>query len=174
MLIQILQNTPSYVFAIFVALLFMGGQQLFTRTVTLRRVSIMAAVMTGLSLYGTYSAFSHQPLVMVAWIAAAAASFFVVLSRPVPAGTTYDSWQQRFHMPGSVVPLALMMGIFFTKYVVGVSLVMHPELAHNLNAALIVGAAYGAFSGMFVARSARLWRLSKNDNNVGAGPSLAA
>ena len=58
---------------------------------------------------------------------------------------------------GSVVPLALMMGIFFTKYVVAVQLAMHPHLAHQTDVALVVGSLYGAFSGIFAARGIRLW-----------------
>ena len=63
-------------------------------------------------------------------------------------------------MPGSAVPLALMMGIFFTKYAVGVTLGMHLAQANDVSFALAVSALYGAFSGVFAGRAARLWRLA--------------
>jgi len=52
-----------------------------------------------------------------------------------------------------------MMGIFFTKYAVGVTLALQPALARDLPVALALSAVYGAFSGVFLARAARLWRL---------------
>ena len=53
-----------------------------------------------------------------------------------------------------------MMGIFFTKYAVGVSLSVAPALALSASFALPVGAAYGAMSGIFLGRALRLWRLA--------------
>ena len=52
------------------------------------------------------------------------------------------------------------MGIFFTKYAVGVSIGMQPALAHDTSFALTVSTLYGAFSGIFMARTAKLWRLA--------------
>jgi hypothetical protein len=53
-----------------------------------------------------------------------------------------------------------MMGIFFTKYAVGVALGMHLAQANDVSFAIPVSALYGAFSGVFAARAARLWRLA--------------
>ena len=51
----------------------------------------------------------------------------------------------RFHLAGSAVPLALMMGIFFTKYVVGVHAGDAPETRATTHAfALGIGTLYGA------------------------------
>ena len=55
--------------------------------------------------------------------------------------------------------MALIMGIFMTKYVVGVSLVMHPELTANANIILAIGTLYGLYSGIFAGRAVRLIRL---------------
>jgi len=53
-----------------------------------------------------------------------------------------------------------MMGIFFTKYVVGVLLAMHPELGHQATFEIGISALYGAFTGIFAGRAIRLWRLA--------------
>ena len=68
------------------------------------------------------------PAIEMALKAGAAVMVTSVLQFPLPAGTRYDAAERRIHQPGSFVPLALMMGIFFTKYGVGVSLAMHPAL----------------------------------------------
>ena len=81
-------------------------------------------------------------------------------SRPAPAGASYDAATREFSLPGSVVPLALMMGIFFTKYAVGVSTAMVPELTQLESFVLTVTVIYGAFSGIFLGRAIRLWRLA--------------
>jgi hypothetical protein len=63
-------------------------------------------------------------------------------------------------MPGSVVPLLLILGIFMTKWLVGVQLAIVPRLAADVGFALPVAALYGVFTGLFAGRAARLWRLA--------------
>lgn len=160
MLFEILSNTPKWVFALFAALLWLGLRQLLTRRLGLSRITLLAAGMTAFSFYGTVSAFAAVPTALIAWLAGAAAVFLIVVNRPVPAGTGYDAASRHLTVPGSAVPLALMMGIFFTKYAVGVTLGMHPAQANDVTFSLTVSALYGAFSGVFAARAARLWRLA--------------
>ena len=64
------------------------------------------------------------------------------------------------------MPLALFMGIFITKYAVGVSIGIQASLAHDGTFALTVSTLYGAFSGIFLARAARLWRLALQQANA--------
>ncbi|MBS0343236.1 MAG: hypothetical protein JSS56_22260 [Proteobacteria bacterium] len=170
-LIQILQHTPTWVFGMFAALLALGGRQLFPTQAGLRRLAIVALAMAGLSAYGLVSAFGGTPAALAAWILAAAASLALVLRRPVPSGVRFDASEMRFSLPGTAVPLVLMMGIFFTKYVVGVLLAMHPELARQSGFALGTSAVYGAFAGLFLGRSLRLWKLalgSSGTSSLGA------
>jgi hypothetical protein len=157
---QVIRHTPLWVWGLLLALVFLGVSQLFNRTVGLRRVTIMSLAMAGLSLYGTVSAFGSGSGVLLAWLAAAVGVAGLVLSRPLAPQTSYDPATRRFFLPGSWVPLVLMMGIFLTKYVVGVMLAMQPALAHQAGLALAVAALYGAFSGAFISRAARLLRLA--------------
>lgn len=157
---QVIRNTPLWVWGLLLGLVSVGVNQLFNRTVGLRRVMVMSLAMAGYSLYGTVSAFGGAPLVLLAWLAAAGAVTGIVLLRPLAAQTRYDPATRSFSLPGSWVPLALMMGIFCTKYVVGVMLALQPALAHEAGPGIAVGALYGAFSGAFIARAARLLRLA--------------
>jgi len=158
LLLQILSHTPRWVFVLFFALLVLGVKQLSARQATLRRVTLLPLAMIGLSFYGVVSAFASQPSALLAWAAGAAVGALAIVSRPVPAGTAYDAATRSFSLPGSPVPLALMMGIFFTKYAVGVSLAMSPALAQVPSFALVVSGLYGVFSGAFLGRAARLWQ----------------
>ena len=71
------------------------------------------------------------------------------------------------------MPLALILGIFMTKYVVGVELAMQPQLALEPRYALTVGLLYGVFTGLFVGRAFRLARLVWRDRAVPAHTASA-
>jgi len=160
MLMQIVSHTPTWVFALFAGLLWLGGKQMLARRVKLARITLVALLMTGLSVAGVWSAFSGTAAALPVWALAAALVATLVSRRPLPQGTRFDKATQECVVPGSAVPLALMMGIFLTKYTVGVLLAMQPALAQQLGFAVGLSAAYGLFSGVFVGRALRLWQLA--------------
>lgn len=159
----ILKNTPTWVWGLLATLLALGFSQISTRRVSAVRMAIMPVAMTGLSLWGTVSAFSQSPLfgyVLLAWTACAALMLGLIAPRAAAPGASYDAATRSFNVPGSWLPLALILGIFLTKYGVGVELAMQPALAHDGQYSLIVGGLYGLFSGTFAGRAARMWRLA--------------
>lgn len=163
MLMPILRNTPTWVWALLAALIALGLSQVRDRNASLARIAITPVVMTGLSIYGTVSAFGGSPQfgsVMLAWSAMAAASLAAVAPFAPPSGTRYDPAARSFTLPGSWIPMLLILGVFLTKYVVGVELAMQPALAHNGPYTLGIGMSYGIFSGLFIGRTMRLWRLA--------------
>ena len=171
MLLQIVTHTPHWVFGLFVLLVWLGCKQLMSGRVSLVKVTVMPVAMTGLAVYGVASAFGASntagPAALLAWAAAAAVLLAVSIRQPLHANTRYNAEARAFDVAGSAVPLMLMMGIFFTKYVVGFSLSMHPELAHQTPVAVGISALYGAFTGIFVGRAARLWKLAiRTDRGV--------
>jgi hypothetical protein len=99
-------------------------------------------------------------MALLGWLGGAAVAFAASMQLQSSTAIQYDATNRRFQLPGSMVPLALFMGIFFTKYAVGVSLGMQPALAHNVNFALSIATLYGAFSGVLLARTAKLWRIA--------------
>ena len=166
--IQILLHTPKWVFILFALLLWLGARQLLANTMSLGRVTVMPIVMACLSIFGVASAFGGSSLTLLAWVAAALATLTVVLQRPLPAGTRYDEPTRSIHVAGSAVPLLLMMGIFFTKYGVGVTFALHPEMRHDATLALAIPVLYGVFSGVFAGRALRLWKLAIREDRVTA------
>jgi len=173
MLIQILAHTPRWVFVLFAVLVWFGAKQLFAGTVSLAKITVMPVAMTGLAIYGVAGTFGSSPMALVGWAAAAAVFIAVLLQRPLPATTRFDAPTRSFHVAGSAVPLALMMGIFFTKYVVGVAIAMHPELRQQSLFAVGVPVLYGAFSGIFTGRALRLWKLAIRQERTQAAPIAA-
>ncbi|MBV7544473.1 DUF6622 family protein [Acidovorax sp. sic0104] len=175
---QIIQQTPYWVWGLLAALVWLGASQMFDRTASLVRVVVMPVAMTGFSVYGLATAFGgagHTGSATAAWMAAAAAAAVLALwfQPTAPAGTLYDSTSRCFRLPGSAMPLALIMGIFLTKYLVGVELAMQPALARDSGFALQIAALYGLFNGLFAARSLRLWRLVRNSAGFATEPASA-
>jgi len=58
------------------------------------------------------------------------------------------------------------MGIFFTKFAVGVQLALHPDLVHRAGFAVAASMIFGAFAGLFLGRTLRLWRLAMQDESI--------
>ena len=164
MLTQIAKGTPVWVWGLLVALLALGISQLADRTPSLRRVVLVPVAMLGLALYGMVSAFSNGPLlapIALVWAASASAATGLMLQLRTPAGTRFDADTASFWVPGSSVPLLLILGIFMTKYIVGIELTLNPAQARDASFVLPVGLLYGAFNGIFIARAVRLLRLAR-------------
>jgi hypothetical protein len=174
MLLQILGNTPLSVWGLLLGLIALGVSQLFTRTVRLRRIALMPIAMAGLSIYGTVSTFGGAPEVLISWLAAAWAAVWAAWQLPMSPAIRYDSSMRQFTLPGSWMPLMSIIGIFLVKYIAGVALAMQPALAHNAAFGLVVAFLYGAFSGIFIARAARLLRLTWRQENAQADSISAA
>src|SRR5437868_3167113 len=146
MLGTILRSTPNWVWGLLAGLVWLGVSQARDREASLLRVSIMPVVMTAFSLFGMVSAFGKSPMfgyAMMMWMLAAAATFAVVGTRDAPQGTEYHAATRTFFLPGSWAPLALILAIFLTRYVVNVDLAMQPTLARDGQYSLIVAAISG-------------------------------
>lgn len=160
MLLAIVEGTPGWIWGLLAALVALGASQLRSRSVTLSRTLLMPVAMGGFALWGVVSSFGGW--MAGPWLAAAALAFALLwpwARRPAP-GVRYDAALRRFHVPGSAVPLLLIVAVFFTKYAVGVETALQPALAHDGAFALGTCALYGAFTGLFAARGARLWRIA--------------
>jgi len=162
-IVPVLRGTPLWVWGLLAGLLALGISQLRDRTASLLRVSLLPLAMTLFSVSGTASALGgspHRAMALSAWLIAAALAFAVaLLARGRGAAAQYDPARRLFLLPGSVVPLLLIVGIFLVKYVVGVDLAMAPQLVQEAPYVLTVAALYGAFTGVFVGRASGLWRL---------------
>jgi hypothetical protein len=157
----IVRHTPMWVWGLLAALVALGASQLRDRRASLARVSLLPVVMTALALWGLLGAFGNSPVLAQAlgiWIVAAAVLYALVA--PTRPAASYDPRTRSYAIAGSAVPLALIAGIFLVKYGVGVELAMAPQLARDTQYALTVAGLYGAFTGLFIGRSARLWKLA--------------
>jgi hypothetical protein len=163
-LLDFLRHVPAWVFAVFVLLAGLGAGQMRRHGLPLARAVLLPAGMAALSLYGTVSTFGDRPPALLAWAVAGMLAAAAVLRRPLPPTARYDPAARRFDLPGSPVPLALLMGLFTAKFAVGMVQALQPDLAHEPGFALVAGTLYGAFAGSFLARALRLGRLARRQD----------
>ncbi len=160
MIVEIVRHTPVWVFAVFVALVGLGARQLRPGGLSLTRLALTPIVMGSLSLYGVLSTFGSQSAAVFGWAAMVVAGLCAGLTMPPRTGVQYSADTRSFTVPGSAVPLVLMMAIFLTKYATAVLFAFHPELRATTVVALGVGVASGVMSAVFIARAFRTARIA--------------
>lgn len=158
MLIEIVRHTPAWVFALLAGLVWLGIRRSRPGEVSRGQLLAVPVAMTGLSLAGLAQSFGADVVAIVAWTTAYGAMLALSLGRPPRNDVQYSSASKRFRVPGSWLPLALMMTIFFTRYAVAVTLVLQPALSRDTGFVAAVGLVYGLLSGGFAARAAMTWR----------------
>lgn len=153
LLIQILINTPKWVFILFIALLTLGFYLRGDRRVSLTGVLSLHASMLGLSMYGVAAGFGSAIVPVFFWMAGIGAAGLIGIRLGQPRGARYQADIKTFFVPGSWLPLWMMMLIFFIKFTVGVTLARHLPIASD---PVFIGSScfcYGLPSGMLVARA---------------------
>lgn len=172
MLLRIVRHTPGWVWGLFAVLVTLGLAQRRDRSVKLALVGLLPLAMSAVSLVGIASAFGRSPVigyVLLAWLLGGLLVAGATLTRPATPGSHFAAASRSFDVPGSWVPLALILGMFLTRYVVGADLAMQPALAADGPYTLTVGALYGLFGGSFAGRAGRLLRLALQPAS-GGGP----
>lgn len=161
MLIEILKRTPPWVFVLFFALVAMGYSQSKDRTVRRGRVTVLPVAMIALSFYGVLSAFGIVPVGLALWALGVAVAVGPGARLAAPRGVRFSTETQSFFVPGSWLPLAFMMAIFFTKYAVGVIVARQLPVARELAFVSSVSFSYGLLSGLFLARAVGIWQAAR-------------
>lgn len=155
-----IQHVPYWVWLLLAGLIALGISQSFPRRRTLYRATIMPILLTLLSFYGVVSAFPFQAIAIASW--AGGLAFALMLSSAISAWSEirWSAAEQRLIVPGSWIPMMLILGLFMVKFSVGVTLALHPDLRTNSLYAALVSLAYGGFSGGFLGRGVAMWKVA--------------
>jgi hypothetical protein len=161
MLIEILQHTPPWVFVLFFVLLGLGVVQLRPRVVSLARAVSIPIAMIVLSVFGVVSVFQTSLIAIFAWLVGMGLA--IVLNRwwCYPKGVVFQPSSRTLSIPGSWMPLTLMMVIYFTKYGVAVVLARNSALLAVNSFIGCVSLVYGFISGIFFAGALLIWRTTR-------------
>lgn len=161
MIVAILLATPAWVWGLLVSLVGLGATQARPSVLTPRRLLVLPAVLFLLSLIGVITTFHGAAPALGAWAAGIAVAFAAGSAWMAPRGARWSAPEARLHLPGSWLPMVLILALFAIKYSVGVSLAISPALSADRSFGAVVGLAYGLFSGLFLARAAALWKLTR-------------
>jgi hypothetical protein len=168
MIIEILRHTPAWVWLLLAALLALGASQTRTREVTRGRLLALPLTMLALGIWSLSTLATGQPLALGAWAAAFVAALAAARQLRQPAGAHWSAATARLRLPGSWVPMGIIVAIFALKYGVGVAMGMAPELRLNTPLAMSVAGAYGALSGLLLGRALALLRLTRDASALAA------
>ena len=157
-IVQVLKGTPVWVWVILAALVVLSARQLKTRVI--KRYTVLIAPVVFL-LVGLMAA-GRSPLGLSVWavslLTSAALTHFVW--QPV-GGARYDAGTDRLNLPGSVIPMFLMLSIFLLNYVINVALAIKPALRGEFVWQIGPAVLLGALSGVFIGRAATLFRMNR-------------
>lgn len=153
-----LAHIPTWVYGLFALLLALG--LLFTRPRAVHPVvpTLMAVGFGCYSLYGVVSSFGASLTNVLPWAVGMAVSAFI--GRPYfgPNELSRMPGSPKVLVPGSWLPLTLMMGIFAVKFFVGVVRGARLPVGTEVWFAPVVCLVLGLLSGGFTARGLNVRR----------------
>jgi hypothetical protein len=154
--IEIVRNTPGWVWALLAALLALGASQLRARRVPRWRLFLLPAVLLALGLSATAASFRPAGPALAAWALALAAGAWFGRRQPPPAGARWDAEGRVLRLPGSAWPLVVILAVFTLRYAAGVALALQPAWRTSPSVALPLAAVYGAIGGTLLGRALAL------------------
>ena len=128
-----LSHIPIWVFFLFGGLFVLGLWLGRPRAVSPRLQIIVAVGFLGYSLWGVISAFGIHPAAMLLWAAGVLASVTVLRRSFGPRGLARSEVPSRVQVPGSWAPLALIMGVFLGRFLIGFAQGARLPLVHMLS-----------------------------------------
>jgi hypothetical protein len=164
MIANILEHTPVWVWILFAGLMALGLSQTRTREVSRARATVLPLIMVALSLTGVLSAFGQVPIALVAWVIGLFVTSRLCGSLVGAKGAVWLPETKCYRVPGSWIPVTLIVGVFVTKYAGGAALAIHPAFAADTAFAVALSLVYGVFAGLFWGRARSLRSLEFRQN----------
>ncbi|UXH79885.1 DUF6622 family protein [Roseateles amylovorans] len=157
-LLTLLRHIPTFVWIILIFILVMGRRQSRPQAMSRTRLWMLPAAWLCFGAWGVSSSFGGSGAALLAWAAGVAIGAVLVRATGWPRGARFDSAAGHFLVPGSWWPLAVMLGIFCSRFAVGMSLSLHPALAQQTLFADGFSLLFGVFGGLFLGRALTVLR----------------
>jgi predicted dienelactone hydrolase len=168
---EILAHTPAWVFAVLAFLIVFGLLQARSRVVRVELAFFLPVFMFIWSISGVMTNATRPVTALLCWFAGLSMVAALFVGRGNVNGDKFDGATRRFAIRGSWVPLFVMLGIYATRYFIGVATAMHLEVTESAYFEEAASLVLGAGSGFFVARGLILLRVQKGSASP---PPLAA
>ncbi len=161
MLITILKNVPVWVWLLFALLLSLGYMQSRDRSVSRARIFLVPAIMAPWSLYSVVAMYksSNLSIALLSWLMgiSLAIALHIYLFGSIKS-IRFNASTRRYQVPGSWLPLCLMLVIFLARFVSGVTTATQPSVAASDTFTMILCCILGACSGLFISRAVNMLR----------------
>jgi hypothetical protein len=154
---RVIANTPTWVYALFIALVGFGLSQTRKRTISERALFLAPIGMAGFSLYSVIGVFGSAAAASI-WAAGAAVALGIGFALKRPEGVRYEAQARRFEISGSWIPFALIMAVFLVRYLLAAAMGIDPSLRHAAGFMIAASLVYGLLGGLFPARAVRFYR----------------
>jgi hypothetical protein len=165
-LLPIVQGAPIWVWALLALLLFLGIRSLRTRAVPVASLIALPLAFFGLSVSNLLPLDALAPLRIGMWVAALLVGiipgWFLVRENRI----SVDRAHRRITVPGSVVPLVLMMAAFVGGFYFGYLFARYPELKSDVTTLALAAIYRGLMSGYFLGQTLRLFKLYSSQPTV--------
>jgi hypothetical protein len=158
-LLPIVQGAPLWVWPLLALLLFLGIRSLRPRAVPVASLIALPLAFFGLSLTNLLPLDHLSPIRIGVWVAAVLIGMIPgwFLVRPQRIGI--DRLHRRIGVPGSIVPLILMLAAFVGGFYFGYLFARYPELKTDPATLAFASTYRGLMSGYFLGQTLRLFRL---------------
>lgn len=144
---------PTWVYAILATLLWFGYVQSRPRLVAPKLIASVAAGLSLYSLWGVVSTFGPSVQSLASWAAGFVLTLSLAQQFVAPRGMSFDQATGRVQVPGSWLPMVLMMSIFCIKFGLGFAAGIGAPIVAGSAAATGASLALGILSGAFLARA---------------------
>ncbi|MBX7228103.1 MAG: hypothetical protein K1X48_00650 [Burkholderiaceae bacterium] len=159
---HLLQRTPLWVWGVLLMLITLGVRQLKPRVVKRQTVLIAPTVFLVIGLMGAGRNLMGFSIWMLMLVCTAVVTFFFWQPQQ---RIRLDRGSDKLLLPGSLIPLFLMLTIFLLNYAINVIFTRHPELKNSFFWQVGPGFLLGSLSGIFMGRAATLFFL-KYKNSI--------
>jgi len=157
-LLDIITHTPRWVFGLLAMLIVLGLMQTRTRQVRIQVALILPFIVLILSLTSVIRYVGWQIPALLCWLIGISAVIFFSIKMFNENLVRLDKSSRKLIIQGSWIPMFVILGIFLTRYALGVATAMQFEITRNPSFLLIVSLILGGWSGFFLARGFMFWR----------------
>ena len=160
-MLNALQNTPPWVYALFVLLCYLGIKALSPTRESRTSLLITPPILLAWSLYSLNLSL-HPALSLGFWLVAvlvgSAAALLIFSSKDV----RLDAEGTGLMLPGTSKTLVLYLLFFAVNYYFGYEAEVHPQLSKTLPVMLLKACASGIASGLFCGRSIKFYQVFRS------------
>lgn len=153
-----LQNTPVWVYAVFLLLCYLGVKALSPTRESKISLLITPPILLGWSLY-SLNLTQNQQLSVSYWLVAVILGSVAALMIFARKGVELDVPQTGLIVPGTPKTLVLYLLFFVVNYYFGYQAEVDPDRSATLPMVLLRACASGFASGLFCGRSIKFYRM---------------